>query len=80
MELELPVGDAGMDNGTVGGFYADSRYGYVLESRKEPLIIREAGTMERRIFCTPITAPCIKRRRRPAGCRRTKGAQGLEMG
>ncbi|HEX2945197.1 MAG TPA: hypothetical protein VHT96_04505 [Clostridia bacterium] len=45
MELEFPIGDAGMDNGTVGGFYADSSYGYVLESRKEPVAIREAGYM-----------------------------------
>lgn len=45
MELECPIGDAGMDNGTIGGFYADSSYGYVLESRKEPVIIRESGYM-----------------------------------
>lgn len=45
MELGFPVGDAGMDNGTVGGFYADSTYGYVLESRKEPVALREAGYM-----------------------------------
>lgn len=45
MELSFPVGDAGMDNGTIGGFYADSSYGYVLESRKEPVAYREAGYM-----------------------------------
>lgn len=45
MEMGFPVGDAGMDNGTVGGFYADSTYGYVLESRKEPVALREAGYM-----------------------------------
>ena len=45
MELEAPIGDAGMDNGTIGGFYADSTYGYVLESRKEPVAIRESGYM-----------------------------------
>jgi hypothetical protein len=45
MELALPIGDVGMDNGTVGGFYADNEYGYVLESRKEPVAIREAGYM-----------------------------------
>jgi hypothetical protein len=45
MELSYPVGDVGMDNGTVGGFFADSSYGYVLESRKEPVAIREAGYM-----------------------------------
>ena len=45
MELSFPIGDAGMDNGTIGGFYADSKYGYVLESRKEPVAIRETGYM-----------------------------------
>lgn len=45
MELSYPVGDVGLDSGTVGGFYADSEYGYVMESRKEPVLIREAGTM-----------------------------------
>ncbi len=45
MELSYPVGDAGMDNGTIGGFFADSSYGYVLESRKDPVAIREAGYM-----------------------------------
>ena len=45
MELSMPIGDVGMDNGTIGGFYADSDYGYVLESRKEPVIIRESGYM-----------------------------------
>lgn len=34
-----------MDSGTVGGFYADSEYGYVMESRKEPVLIRETGMM-----------------------------------
>lgn len=45
MEMEAPIGDVGMDNYTIGGFYADSNYGYVLESRKEPVAIREAGYM-----------------------------------
>ena len=45
MELSYPIGDAGMDNGTVGGFYADSNYGYVLESRKDPVAVREVGYM-----------------------------------
>jgi hypothetical protein len=45
MELESPVGDVGMDNGTIGGFFADSTYNYVLESRKAPVIIRESGHM-----------------------------------
>ena len=45
MELSFPIGDVGMDNGTVGGFYADSDYGYVLESRRDPVIVREAGYM-----------------------------------
>ncbi|MEA5031459.1 MAG: hypothetical protein VB025_04870 [Sphaerochaeta sp.] len=45
MELEFPIGDVGMDSGTIGGFYADNTYGYVLESRKEPVAIRESGYM-----------------------------------
>jgi len=45
LELSAPVGDVGMDNFTIGGFYADSSYGYVLESRKEPVAVREAGYM-----------------------------------
>ncbi|MBI4926430.1 MAG: hypothetical protein HY835_01600 [Anaerolineae bacterium] len=46
MELNFPVGDVGMDPAnTAGGFYADSSYGYVAESRKNPIIIREAGVL-----------------------------------
>lgn len=45
MELSWPVGDIGNAMGSVGGFYADSTYGYVMESRKEPVAIREAGLM-----------------------------------
>jgi hypothetical protein len=45
MELSFPVGDVGQAMGSVGGFYADSTYGYVLESRQNPTIIREAGVM-----------------------------------
>jgi hypothetical protein len=45
MELSYPIGDAGRPLGSVGGFYADSTYGYVLESRKDPTIVREAGVM-----------------------------------
>jgi hypothetical protein len=46
IEMSMPFGDIGKgDQGTVGGFYADDEYGYVIESRKEPLAIREAGLM-----------------------------------
>jgi hypothetical protein len=46
MELSFPVGDAGLDPAnTAGGFYADSEYGYIAESRKSPLAIREAGLL-----------------------------------
>ncbi len=45
MELSFPVGDVGCPMGSAGGFYADSTYGYVLESRQNPIIIREAGVM-----------------------------------
>jgi hypothetical protein len=45
MELSLSVGDVGRAMGSVGGFYADSTYGYVLESRRNPIIVREARVM-----------------------------------
>lgn len=45
MELSYPVGDIGRPMGSVGGFYADSTYGYVMESRKDPVAVREAGLM-----------------------------------
>ena len=45
MELSFPVGDVGQVMGSAGGFYADSSYGYVLESRSNPVIIRETGLM-----------------------------------
>jgi hypothetical protein len=46
MEMSMPIGDIGKgDQGTVGGFYADDNYGYVIEGRKEPVAIREAGLM-----------------------------------
>ncbi len=45
MELSMPIGDVGTNFGSVGGFFADSEYGYILESRKEPVIVRESGTM-----------------------------------
>jgi len=45
MELSLPVGDVGRPMGSVGGFYADSTYGYVLENRRNPIIVREARVM-----------------------------------
>jgi hypothetical protein len=46
MEMSYPIGDIGpSDLAHVGGFYADSTYGYVIESRKDPIIIREAGGM-----------------------------------
>ncbi len=46
MEMSYPIGDVGMDSvGTVGGFYVDNAYGYVLESRREPFALREAGML-----------------------------------
>lgn len=45
-ELNWPIGDIGYgDQATVGGFYADKDYGYIIESRKEPVCIREAGIL-----------------------------------
>ena len=46
IEMSMPIGDIGKgDQGTVGGFYADDNYGYVIEGRKDPVAIREAGLM-----------------------------------
>jgi hypothetical protein len=46
MEMHFPVGDVGLDPAnTAGGFYADDDYGYVAESRKNPVAIREAGLL-----------------------------------
>lgn len=46
LERGWPIGDVGYgDQNTVGGFWADDRYGYVFESRAEPLAIREAGLL-----------------------------------
>ena len=45
MELSFPVGDVGRPMGSAGGFYADSTFGYVLESRANPTIVREAGVL-----------------------------------
>jgi hypothetical protein len=58
MEKALPIGDIGIgDPGHPGGFYADSEYGYVVESRKEPEIIREAGVMGETDFLYATNAP-----------------------
>ncbi|HLO30549.1 MAG TPA: hypothetical protein VK249_15505, partial [Anaerolineales bacterium] len=44
MEMAMPVGDVGSGGfGSLGGFWADSEYGYIIDSRKDPIIIREAG-------------------------------------
>lgn len=44
MELAMPVGDVGSGGfGSLGGFWADGNYGYIVDSRKDPLIIHEAG-------------------------------------
>lgn len=44
MELNMPVGDVGSGGfGSLGGFWADSEYGYIIDSRKDPVIIHEAG-------------------------------------
>lgn len=46
MELSFPVGDVGLDPAnTAGGFYADDEYGYIAESRRNPVAIREAGLL-----------------------------------
>lgn len=58
MEMALPIGDIGLgDPGHPGGFYADSEYGYVIEGRKDPTIIREAGVMGETDFLYAANAP-----------------------
>ncbi|MGB8451273.1 MAG: hypothetical protein WCD89_02985 [Anaerocolumna sp.] len=50
-ELEWPIGDIGYgDQATVGGFYADDNYGYIIESRKDPVCIREAGILDEKDY------------------------------
>ncbi|MCA9931695.1 MAG: hypothetical protein KC419_24600 [Anaerolineales bacterium] len=50
-ECAWPIGDIGYgDQATVGGFYADDSYGYIIESRQDPVAIREAGIMGERDF------------------------------
>ena len=50
-ECAWPIGDIGYgDQATVGGFYADNSYGYIIEGRHEPVAIREAGIMGERDF------------------------------
>jgi hypothetical protein len=45
LELSYPVGDVGRAMGSVGGFYADNSSAYVAESRKDPVVVRQAGVM-----------------------------------
>lgn len=46
MEMAMPIGDIGNgDQATVGGFYVDDNYGYIIEGKKDPLAIRETGLM-----------------------------------
>ena len=46
LEMGFPAGDVGLDPAnTAGGFYADSSFGYIAESRRTPLAIREAGLL-----------------------------------
>jgi hypothetical protein len=44
MELSYPVGDVGALMGVGGCFWADSTYGFNIECRKDPTVVREAGT------------------------------------
>jgi hypothetical protein len=51
LEQSWPIGDVGWgDQATVGGFWADGKYAYVLEGRAEPLAVREAGMLGERDF------------------------------
>ena len=58
MELSFPIGDVGSGGfGTLGGFWADSSYGYILDSRKDPVIVREAGVMGETDFLCAANSP-----------------------
>jgi hypothetical protein len=57
MELSYPVGDVGRAMGSVGGFYADGSYGYVLESRRDPVALREAGLLGETDFLYANNSP-----------------------
>jgi hypothetical protein len=58
MEEEFPIGDNGSgDPGTAGGFYADDKYGYIFESRRDPVLLREAGLMGETDFLYATNAP-----------------------
>ncbi len=58
IEKNWPIGDVGYgDQATVGGFYADDNYGYVLEGRKNPLALREAGLMGEEDFLYANNGP-----------------------
>jgi hypothetical protein len=58
MEMAFPIGDVGQgDPGTAGGYWADSQYGFVVESRQDPVIIRESGLMGERDFLYAANSP-----------------------
>lgn len=57
VELAFPVGDAGLDSGTVGGFWADDSGGCVVESRRDPQLVREAGLMGETDFLYSANSP-----------------------
>lgn len=59
MEMSMPIGDIGYgDQATVGGFYADDIYGYVIEGRKEPVAIRETGLLGETDFLYANNSTC----------------------
>jgi hypothetical protein len=59
MELGMPIGDIGNgDQAMVGGFYADDDYGYVIEGRREPTAIREAGLLGEADFLYANNSVC----------------------
>lgn len=45
-EMKWPIGDVGFgDQATVGGFYADDEYAYIIEGRSNPKCVRESGIL-----------------------------------
>ena len=58
LEMSFPVGDAGMgDPATAGGYYADSSGAFSIESKADPVIIRESGVLGKTDFIYATNAP-----------------------
>jgi hypothetical protein len=57
MEAAFPIGGVGAGDPGTAVFYVDDEYGYVSESRAEPVLLRQAGTMGETDFLYATNAP-----------------------